>query len=117
MKKARVLILVFLNAFLKNIRMSYMSDVRFIGRYVDVEIERRNWAKKTGSILIGEKNIPTGLRKVHEQIVFYVPDNLVSKWLGFKKNKVHYQLAGWFQSGSVPKSIGGITLEGKKVKV
>jgi len=113
-KKLRVLIFVFLNQLLKEIRMGWMKDKRFIGRYVHVEIERRNWAKDTGAILVGEKNIPTGLRKVHEQIIFYVPDNMISYWLGFKKNRIHYQLAGWFQKGPMPQSIGGITLEGKK---
>ncbi len=83
-KKARLLIFVFFQSILKEIRKGHMSNKRFIGRYVDVEIERRNWAKKTNVIIIGEKNIGTGIRKVREQIIFYVPDTMFASWLGFK---------------------------------
>ncbi len=114
-KKAKAIILVFLNELLKEIRMSYMKEKRFIGRYIDVEIERRKWAKDTGVILLGERRIETGIRKVHEQIVSYANDNTITRWLGFKKNQIHYTLAGWYQDGSPPK-IGGITLEGEKIK-
>ena len=115
-KKARLLIFVFFQSILKEIRKGHMSNKRFIGRYVDVEIERRNWAKKTNVIIIGEKNIGTGIRKVREQIIFYVPDTMFASWLGFKKNRVHYELAGWFQKGPAPVRIGGITLEGNRVR-
>jgi hypothetical protein len=80
---------------LKEVRLLYMSEKVFVGRYVEVEIARRQWAKKNPVIILGEKRIPTGVRKVHQQMVFYVTDNAISKMLGFKKQRIHYTLAGW----------------------
>lgn len=120
-KKAKRILFVFLNSLLKELRMSYMYKKSFVGRYVEVEIERRRWAHATGYIIIGQKKIPTGVRKVHHEIVSYVPDNAISYWLGFRKNKVHFDLA-WYQEPGKRKrvngldQIGGINLEGQTVK-
>lgn len=120
-KKSRQILYVFLNAILKKVRMAYMYKKVFIGRYVDIEIERRRWAHDTGCILIGQEKIGTGIRKVHHQIVIYVPDNFISRWLGFRKNKIHFQLAWYLEPGQRNRmngldQIGGINLEGQKVK-
>jgi len=111
--KVRQIWTVFKSQLLKGIRKGHMKQENFIGRYVDIEIDRRQWVGKNGCIIVGKKDLETGVRKVHQQIIFYVEDSIISKWLGFKKNKTHYILAGWYKAGISKPSIGGITLEGE----
>ena len=95
-QKARILTLVFLNALLKEIRLGWIREKSFLGKYVDIEIERRKWVNEKKVIITGEKTLKNaGGRKVHHQIVFYVPGNFISKWMGYTKLKIHYRLAGW----------------------
>lgn len=90
------MILTFLNQLLKELRVSYIREEMFIGKYVDIEIERRNWAKDKKVIITGERTMKNvGGRKVHQQIVFYVPDTFIAKWLGYRKGIPHRRMAGW----------------------
>lgn len=103
-KKARLIWRVFWSAIMKDLRVGHIQEKSFIGKYVDIEIERRRWAEDSGCIITGEKHFKNaGGRKVHQQVVFYVPGTFISKWLGFKKGVPHYQLAGWYdkKSGSL----------------
>ena len=96
-KKAKLIWKVFWSAIINDLRVSHIREKSFIGRYIDIEIERRRWADKTGCIITGEKHLRNaGGRKIHQQIVFYVPGTFISKWLGFKKGEPHYRLAGWY---------------------
>ena len=103
-KIARQRLRLFWAEFIKQLRMNHIREKEFIGKYVDIEIERRKWASDTGCIITGEKHLKNaGGRKIHQQIVFYVPGTFVSKLLGFTKGESHYRLAGWYdkKSGSL----------------
>lgn len=77
--------------------MALIWEKTFYGTYVDIEIERRKWAKDNPIIIVGQKTIRNvGVRKVHEQIIFYTHDNSITKWFGFRKELIHYNLSTWY---------------------
>lgn len=94
--KIRRMTSMFFKEVLKDLRISYIREEHFVGKYIDIEIERRNWAKDDKVIITGEKTMKNeGGRKVHHQIVFFVPNTFYAKWLGFKKGIPHRRMAGW----------------------
>lgn len=123
--KIKALTTVFMNELLRELRLGYMKEKNFIGRYADIEIERRTWVNKTNCIIVGQVTENTSVRKIKQQKISYVNDTFIARWLGFIRNKIHYELAGWYQEAAgrmlrniqrdAPAKIGGITLEGKKV--
>lgn len=85
-----------LKSILKQIRLLFIWEKSFYGRWADIEIERRKWANDNTVIIVGEKTLRNvGTRKVHQQIIFYTEDNNFTKLLGFRKSPLHYNLSSW----------------------
>ena len=84
---------------LKQIRLLLIFEKHFYGKYVDIDIDRRRWAKENPVIILGEKTIKHKIEKYksksHQQVIFYTHENSITKWLGFKKQTIHYNLSSW----------------------
>lgn len=74
----------------------------FIGTYADNEIAMRKWAAGRSIMIVHvekEKLMKydyrlkgTALKKTQKHILFYVHDNIVTRWIGWQPNFEHLQI-------------------------
>src|SRR3990167_3810531 len=78
-----------IKVFIKQIRLLLIFEKHFYGKYVDIDIDRRRWAKENPVIILGEKTVKHKIEKYnaksHQQVIYYTHENSVTKWLGLKK--------------------------------
>ena len=81
-------------ATLKEFRRMWMQNHTFIGRYLDIQIDSKQFFVGRDVIIIGEHwtHKVSGHRKIKQRIVFYVNNNYFTRLLGYRKGVIHYAL-------------------------
>lgn len=87
------------------IRLMLMQHKTFVGRYAQNEIELRKFVadreimvvhlERKGSIGKLDKQLRgTPAAKISKHVLFYVHDNMFSRWIGWRPTREHYVLKG-----------------------
>lgn len=73
------------------LRSLFVRHVIFSGDFADVLAARRKFAATHDVIFLGAeyKKERIGRKKLVALVVFYVDDDIISKWLGFRKGEPH----------------------------
>ena len=87
--KARLIALVVGQFILKKLRMMFFKQKTFVGKYVDICIERRKFMNENEIYIMADNYTKLSGRKVQEQTLFYVERNAITKFLGFRYTEAH----------------------------